>query len=198
MKLLLISDSHGRGLDVYIRNEVPSMVVKTVMVGGKMSAIRGSYREQLQEIVVFDPEVIVMHMGHNDLVAHWYHNTQPQFITAVFHTLMELKDEIHFNFPTATIFISSLLPIVSLWEFDEERTWRYNRIACRFGQMVFSRSKNEGSYYLPLQNREMWGRITQLEASSNCYDDEGLHMNALGRRVIVFGWADGFVVLGVV
>ena len=198
MKLLLISDSHGRQLDEYIKREVPSMTVRTVMVPGKISEIRGQYREELQELVLFNPEVIVLHMGHNDLVAHWSHNTQPLFITAVFHMLMELKDEVHFNFPEATIFVSSTLPRVpDDYSFDGDRALRYNRIARRFGQMVCSGSKRIPSYYHNLQNRGLWGRITQLAPNLMRFDAGGLHLSAFGKIALVSGWADGFIVLGV-
>ena len=198
MKLLVVSDSHGRHIDEYIKREIPSMIVRTLMVPGKISEIRGQYREELMELVNFKPDIIVMHMGHNDLVAHRTHNTQPLFITAVFHLLMELKDEVHYNFPGASIFVSSILPrMPDDYAFDADRTWRYNRMARRFGQMVCSGGKRENSFYQSLPNRDLWGRITQLEAYSMRFDAGGLHLSPFGKIALVSGWADGFVVVGV-
>jgi hypothetical protein len=197
MKLLLLTDSNGRHLDENIIAEIPSMNVMSVIEGGQIPSIRGVYRERLQEIVAFEPDVVVLHMGHNDLVVHHYHNTQPLFITAVYHMLMELKDEVRFNFPNASIFISSLLPRGSSDYFSEDQTWRYNRIARRFGQMVVAGSNRDDSGYLPMKNRSLWGRITQLESYRIRFDSGGLHLNPFGRIAIVTGWADEFIAVGV-
>ena len=63
--------------------------VRTIRVGQKLPSIRGLFRRKLAAVIDYNPAVVFMHLGHNDLVQHAFHNKQPLFSTAVLHQIKE-------------------------------------------------------------------------------------------------------------
>jgi lysophospholipase L1-like esterase len=162
--------------------------VMTVRKGRKIPAIRGLYRSKLRSIRRFGPEVVYIHVGHNDLVPHTLLNPRPLFITSILHQVRELVQEVSETLPGVYIVVSSILPRVSGDEFAPDAVGRYNRLAKRFGEMVRSASRGTGAFFLSMVNRTMWGRIARYEPLSGFHKDDGLHLNREGRMRLVRGW----------
>jgi lysophospholipase L1-like esterase len=179
MRLVLVTDSHGRGLAVELVAQ---------RIGRKLSAIRGLYRRRLRVLQRFQPDVVVMHLGHNDLVAHTSYNPRPLFITAVMHQIMEFVTEITVTLPHTRIIVSSVLPRVNSSEFDAEKTVKYNRIARRFGEMVRSAGNKPDANFIGTINRGFWGRIARCEVLPNNHLSDGLHLSENGKALLIRGW----------
>jgi lysophospholipase L1-like esterase len=191
MKVLLIADSHGYDMEWLLTGLGENIEVYTVVLGRGTSAIRGLYRDRLEEIVYFDPSVVLIHCGHNDISRHILHNTNPLFITAAFHLVMELALEVQANFPTATLVISSLLPRKAGNFYTVTDSLKYNKIAKRFGQMVNCEAGLHNATspeFRPSLNRNLWGRISRAEAKEALLDFGGLHLNSKGKVVLVNEW----------
>jgi hypothetical protein len=191
MKLLLVADSHGYELEWLLTGLGSDIEVFTVVLGRGTSAVRGLYRERLEEIVNFDPDTVVMHVGHNDISRHSVHNNNPLFITAAFHLVMELGLEIKMNFPSAGLIVSSLLPRKAGNFYSASDALKYNKIAKRFGQMVTREAGIDSvtsPEFVPSLNRSVWGRISKAEARENLLDFGGLHLNSKGKVVLVQEW----------
>jgi lysophospholipase L1-like esterase len=162
--------------------------VMTVRKGRKIPSIRGLYRDKLRSIRRFRPDVVYIHVGHNDLVPHTLLNPRPLFITSILHQVRELVQEVSVTLPGVYIVVSSILPRVSGDGFSSAAVGRYNRLAKRFGEMVRSASRGPGAFFLSTVNRTMWGRIARYEPLTGYHKDDGLHLNAAGRRRLAFGW----------
>ena len=188
MRLVLVTDSHGRGLAVELVAQRPDFIIVTVRVGRKLSAIRGLYRRRLRALQRFQPDIVVMHLGHNDLVAHTSYNPRPLFITAVMHQIMEFVSEIRVTLPRTRIIVSSVLPRVESCEFNAEKTVKYNRIARRFGEMVRSAGNKPGANFVGTINRGFWGRIARCEVLPNNHLTDGLHLSESGKALLIRGW----------
>jgi lysophospholipase L1-like esterase len=189
MRVLLLSDSHGRGVGRVLEGMDPGLSVMTIWKGRKIPAIRGLYREKLRSIRRLAPVVVFIHVGHNDLVPHSLHNLRSLFSTVVLHQVQEMVQEVSETIPGAYIIVSSLLPRVIGDGFHSEDVAKYNRLAKRFGEMVRSASRVPGStFFLCIVNRSLWGRIARCEPLPGNHKDDGLHLDAGGRRKLAIGW----------
>jgi hypothetical protein len=197
MKLLLLADSHGKELAPIILRQVglqePPFAFEQfhVIRGRSIEVIRGEYRRQLAAIRVFDPDHVIIHAGHNNMVKHAVYNRSPLFITAVVHLLLEFVVELRATFPTIKIFISTLMPRKSSRNMSNLEASQYNRLCKRFGQHLLS---NEVSYsYSTILNRPFWLRISLAEPNKALLSPDGLHATDTGREVLVGLWLSALV-----
>jgi lysophospholipase L1-like esterase len=188
MRLLILSDSHGRGMCHAMESLDIGIQVMTVRKGRKIPSIRGLYRDKLRSIRRFRPDVVFIHVGHNDLVPHLQFNPRPLFITSIMHQVRELVQEVSVTLPGVYIVVSSILPRVIGDGLTASAVGRYNRLAKRFGEMVRSASRGPGAFFLCTVNRSMWGRIARYEPLTGYHKDDGLHLNAPGLRRLALGW----------
>jgi hypothetical protein len=72
MRLVLLTDSHGKGMVEMLKRYKPEWEIMIVRVGRKALAISYMYDIQLSTIGRFQPTSFLIHMGHNDLC---YHST---------------------------------------------------------------------------------------------------------------------------
>ena len=189
MKILLVTDSHGRGLSSKMERMDRRLSVLNIRLGQRLSAIRGVYRRKLTSVQDYDPDVVILHMGHNDLVPHAKYNPNPLFMTSVIHQIREFVEEIISKLPRTTILVSSILPRVLGDHFGSVKVGCYNRLARRFGEMIRSFGNKKESKFHGVVNRGMWGRIARSEVlPGNHYHSDGLHLNAEGKKLLVQGW----------
>ena len=189
MRVLLITDSHGRGLSSKMERCDTRLSVLNIRVGAKLSSIRGVYRRKLGSIRDFLPEIVIFHFGHNDLVPHARHNPNPLFITAVVHQIQEFVTEVSNHLPEARIFVSSILPRMPATRFNIDKSASYNRLARRFGEIIRGLGNKTGSLFAGIVNRSLWGRIARSEPlAGNFHHSDGLHLNSAGKGLLVRGW----------
>jgi hypothetical protein len=188
MRVLLVTDSHGRGLASKIERMDESLSVLNIRLGRKLPAVRGVYRRKMRSVQEFSPEAVFIHLGHNDLVPHAWHNPSPLFITAVVHQIREFVAEVASDLPDTLLFVSSILPRVVGDNFGVDKVGSYNRLARRFGEMVRSFGNQPGSNFIGIVNRSLWGRIARSETLAGNHHTYGLHLNAEGKKLLVKGW----------
>jgi lysophospholipase L1-like esterase len=188
MNILLITDSHGKKMAEVLERRKPGWSVLTLRLGGKIGAIRRLYQSKLRGIRSYRPDVILMHLGHNDFVLHEVHNRDPRFITTVLDNIYAFAGRIVVDFPRSTIYISSMLPRVSADRFNDTKVDSYNQMARRFGERLRSRSNQAGSVFGAIINRGMWGRIARWETLPGNHKLDGLHLNGEGREIVGCGW----------
>jgi lysophospholipase L1-like esterase len=189
MRVLLITDSHGRGLSTKMEHYDTRLSVLNIRVVAKLSSVRGMYRRKLESIRDFLPDIMIFHLGHNDLVPHARHNPNPLFITAVVHQIQEFVIEVSTNLPDARIFVSSILPRVPANGFSINKAAGYNRLARRFGEIIRGLGNKTGSMFMGIVNRSLWGRIARSEPlAGSFHHSDGLHLNPEGKKLLVRGW----------
>ena len=188
MNILLITDSHGKKMAEVLERKKPGWSVLTLRLGGKIGAICRLYQSKMRGIRSFRPDVILMHLGHNDLVMHEVHNRDPRFITTVLDNIFAFAGRIAGDFPQSAVHLSCMLPRVSADRFNDKKVDSYNRMARRFGERLRSRSNQAGSVFGAIINRGMWGRIARWETLSGNHKLDGLHLNSEGREIVASGW----------
>ena len=71
MRLLFIAESHGRFMDQALLTIDPTVELMGVWrPGARISGVIELLIQRMHEIIDFDPDFVVMHLGHNDLTPH--------------------------------------------------------------------------------------------------------------------------------
>ena len=200
MRLLLLADSHGKGMLPLLHTQAgllePPLDLQQfhVIRGRSIEIIRGDYRNELANIMTFSPDRVLIHAGHNNMVRHDIYNRNPLFITAVVHILLEFVVEVRASFPNTEIFVSTLLPRKASRQMSSLEATQYNRICKRFGQHVLS---NQLAYnYVAVLNRPFWLRISLCEPNGLLLSSDGLHVTNTGRGVLAELWLNALTHAG--
>jgi lysophospholipase L1-like esterase len=180
----------GRGLDQVLNNLSTSISTFTVLIPRTIDLITLEYRLKLQDIYHFDPDVVIVHLGHNDLVRHPVHNLNPSVSTAVASSTITFADEIHHNFPAASIFISAIFPRTHTDSslLSSPDIISYNKMAKRHRQRIHTFAKIAGYKYFI--NNIMWHKISKSIEDPSLFLPDGLHLNPTGQLTILFEWLE--------
>jgi hypothetical protein len=186
MRLLIVSDSHGRGLDAIIHRNYKDWTVMTVWVGAQLSYVRSKYHDQMQEIYEFNPTCAVLHVGHNDIMYHPRHNETPQHIKYYFPEVVDFLHLLQGYHPLTRVFYSTIFPRSEGYEMSAVEKKKYNVLAGRFGVRAKSTCANEGIGFI--QNSCLWESLRQCEESSEMISRGGLHLSKEGQIQVVKEW----------
>jgi lysophospholipase L1-like esterase len=188
MRLLLLTDSHGRGMPEELLQHDDTLRIHHILIGGKLSEIRGEYRRCLSEILQFRPTTILIHCGHNDVNYDEGRNPYPKYHRVVVHQLREMVTECNVNHPRARVFVSSLLPRVYGYRYSMEDSLRYNRLAKRFGELVKNAARLQDPRFVYVLNGRVWADMSIGEPKPMYYKPDGLHLNPMGMYHLGSSW----------
>jgi lysophospholipase L1-like esterase len=186
MRVLLIGDSNCRELSADFMALVPDISVRIVSVGRRTSLVRDEYMRQLPSLLVFMPEYIILHSGHNDVSYHWRYNTDPSRLEDFYPYLESFITRLHEDHPTAQMFVSSLFPRSTGPGFGEEARLIYNRLSVRCGELTRSSGNKHG--YTALLNNPLWISVRKRAERSTMFMSDGLHLSPEGSRAVVQYW----------
>ena len=158
----------------------------TVLVGRKTSIVRSAYKARLVSAQWFSPEVVVLHSGHNDIVAHGYYNPTPTHILPYFDELQSFRQTIEGDHPASRVYLSSLLPRTTGSGFGLDRKIAYNKLAIRFREMLRSHAKDRS--YNVLYSNVLWKSIRKWEEKEDYFLADGLHLDGEGKTAIAKEW----------
>ena len=186
MRLLLIADSHGHGMEKALTTQRPDLVMLSIIVGSQSGAIQAQYARRLSAVQRFRPDAIIVHFGHNDMVLHPRHNPTPYHGKYFFPTVLGFVQVLRANHPLSRIIYSSPFPRTMSATMTVSQRFIYNRVAVRFGAMSRSSANQEG--YECVLNSGLWLRVRKwIERPGNFLPD-GLHLNPEGQRIVAEGW----------
>jgi lysophospholipase L1-like esterase len=186
MRLLLVTDSHGRDLADIVHRSYKGWTVYSVIVGQSTDAIRTAYERQVRAAIQFRPDYIVLHCGHNDVVYHPRYNENQQHIKHFFPEILEFLGLLAANHPLSRVFYSSMLPRGEGPLMNSSEKLKYNKLACRFGVRAAT-SCHEAGFEI-LKNFCMWESVRQSVEDDSLLDDGGLHFNLAGKKKLVHSW----------
>ena len=188
MKLLLLGDSHCRELTDIFAELTSTITVYTVFVPLDITSITLQYRSKINTINAYRPDVILIHLGHNDLVYHPVHNLSPSNSSTVASSTIALANELHQNHPYATIYVSAIIPrtFTHKSRLTKAQVTSYNKMAKRHGQRIRTYSETAG--FESLSNNSMWSKISASIKHSTYYLKDGLHLNHAGQIALVGEW----------
>jgi hypothetical protein len=186
MRVLIVADSHGKKLQAMFTSLEPAWTVLIVTLGRRTDLLCDFYNSRRTELIRFRPDAVIMHSGHNDIVAHARYNREPIGVRELFTKVMDFRMRLVSDHPSAEIYLSSMYPRTEGDNFSKEQVGVYNRMAHRHMESV--RSASNGGGFHRMLNRELWKSVKKCEENSSYFDRDGLHLNVTGRKVVCEAW----------
>jgi hypothetical protein len=188
MRILVLGDSHCRLLGKLLEGISSDHQIYTITVSRGIEPIMNEYREHLQKLYYFDPQVCFYHAGHNNLAFHKYYNDCPLVSRDVTVLTRESIIEIKYNFPKCKMVVSACLPRIYTKKssLSSEDVIKYNEIAHRH-QLRLAEIASETGYSLS-RNAPLWLRFKKCIANPKYLSEDGLHLNDAGNRIILETW----------
>ena len=186
--ILILGDSHTRDMNTAFKKILPSCLTFIITVPAGLNAIIYKYRSMLHHVVTFNPSIVIIHAGHNDIVFHHHHNPHPRNPRTVTDEILQLVDELCTNHPTIQPFISSIFPrtFTARSYLPEPEIIPYNKKIKRHGQHLLSIT--EDTAITTLLNMCLWHRISSAIENSEPFDEDGLHLTKEGKLAVVQEW----------
>jgi lysophospholipase L1-like esterase len=193
IRLLIIGDSHCREMGGYIANINNGIKMLTVCKGRQSDEIRELYRARIPNIISFDPQVIILHYGHNDLSYHVRHNQQPSLSRDLASETATFAGVVQRLCPKATIHLSAVFPrtFKRKSSLSQSQVVSYNRTAKRHGHRIREVAERDGFQHI--YNIPLWSKISKYEEKPNLYLIDGLHLNVAGSEAIANCWVEHIV-----
>jgi hypothetical protein len=192
MRLVIVSDSHGRGLEAIIHRDYKDWRVMTVWVGAQLEYVRSKYYDQMQEVYEFNPTHAILHVGHNDIMYHPQHNESPKHIKYYFPEVIEFLQLLQGYHPLTKVYFSTIFPRCEGSEMTSVEKRSYNVLAGRFGVRAKSSCIREGVGFI--QNSCLWKSLRQCEEAADMISGGGLHLSKLGQTNLVKEWIETIIV----
>jgi lysophospholipase L1-like esterase len=187
-RILILGDSHTREMNIAFKKFLPSCLTFIITVPSGLNAIISKYRSILHHVTIFNPSVVIIHAGHNDIVFHHHHNPHPRNPRTVTDEILQLVDELCSNHPAIRPFISSIFPrtYTARSYLPEQEITPYNKKIKRHGQHLLSIT--EDTITTTLLNMCLWHRISSACEDPEPFDEDGLHLTKKGKLTVVHEW----------
>jgi hypothetical protein len=186
MRVLVLSDSHGKDMMWSFDHYVPEWEVVELCVGRATGEVRSSYVDNIVDIFEYAPDIIYLHLGHNDVSFHPVHNLSPQQPLDCFKLCLEFLDLLKEKHPYSLLFYSSIFPRACGPSFDNTRKSAYNRMAADFQSLVSEVCEIEGRR--SCLNTCLWENMDTGAEKTEFFTSGGLHLNSQGKRAVVRDW----------
>jgi lysophospholipase L1-like esterase len=186
MRLLLVADSHGRGMGSVVHRLDDSWMVMTVRVSGQTQDVKDRYLERLSEVRQFNPEAVILHVGHNNFSYHSYHNPDPDHVKEFFPSILEFVALLQGNHPRAKVVYSSVFPRSTGPRLTDGERHSYNKVASRYGCLTQSTCKKEGINFV--LNGALWLSVRKAKENPTFFMEDGLHLLSSGQKIVARDW----------
>jgi lysophospholipase L1-like esterase len=189
-KIMILGDSHCRGMDEALKICDPSIHTLAIIHPRGTRAITARYRSAVSCVYDFTPEYIFIHCGHNDLVFHSSLNPSPINSEDTRTHTIDLALLLQRNHPDAKIIISALFPRTFTYKSTllQEEVSAFNRLAKRHGQRLRSQASMLPIPILVALNMPLWRRISKSEETAKLFLPDGLHINNDGKKALAGAW----------
>jgi lysophospholipase L1-like esterase len=189
-KIMILGDSHCRGMDEALKTCDPSIHTLAIIHARGTRAIAGRYQSAVSCATAFTPDYIFVHCGHNDLVFHSSLNPVPiNSEDSRTHTI-DLALLLQRNHPDAKIIISALFPrtFTRKSTLFKDEVAAFNRLAKRHGQRLRSQASRLPIPIMVALNMPLWRRISKSEETAKHFLPDGLHINNDGKKTLAGAW----------
>ena len=194
MRLLLVADSHGHGMASVIHRLDSAWMVMTVRVSGQTQEVRDRYIERLPEVRQFNPEAVILHVGHNNLSYHSYYNPDPDHVKEFFPSILEFVALLQGNHPSAIVIYSSVFPRSTGPRLTDGERHSYNKVASRYGCLTQSTCRQNGINFV--LNGALWRSVRQAKENPTYFLEDGLHLRNSGQEIVARDWMQAFTTIG--
>jgi lysophospholipase L1-like esterase len=189
-RIFIVGDSHCRGMDDAIKKGRPHIQTLSVIFPRGTLAISSRYTATLRQINRFDPDVIFLHCGHNDLMYHPTLTPEPINSQESRKLTIDLAQLLLQNHPQTKVIISTLLPRTykDNTALSQAEVLSFNKLAKRHGQRLRSESAALQSTIKVTLNNPIWKHISKSEERADFYRDDGLHLTNEGKLAMAASW----------
>ena len=187
-RMLYIASSHGKSMDWAIRHVDHRVQVKGIWKsGGKVLEMIEIVKKRMGEILRFDPDCIIIHLGHNDISYHYKFNPRPRKVKLVVEDLHVFYLALSFMMPNAKVVVSCPFPRVSSEEsgYTAKMAKGYNGEAVRASERLGSKKRDISTCFV----KSLWKRVKKDEGNSIYFQPcDGLHLLPAGKIVVAREW----------
>jgi hypothetical protein len=190
-RILLIGDSHIKEMQPLFKTLAPKnteITLFSIQIGRGITEITNKYRDNLLQAYYFDPNISILHAGHNNIAAHHWYNPIPDHPRIVANDTLLLATEIKTNFPSANVHISTVFPRTftanSLLTAPEISS--FNQKIKRHAQHLCSIT--QGTTINCLMNMPMWTQVSKAIENPSHFDTDGLHLTKEGKSAVIKEW----------
>lgn len=185
-KIVLCTDSHGRGLpDELSKLDKSIKLMNFIIPGAKVETLSRVTCEAQGDIRSFDPDVIFVHCGHNNVAAHHIKNKVPTGCRDMIRATAGLVQQLQGYVPSARIITSTMFPRKPKGYFTTTKTLQYNRIVLRMGRWM----RGFPFYLERVFVRSLWRTIKPAIANDAMLSNyDGLHLSRMGKIEVAKAW----------
>jgi lysophospholipase L1-like esterase len=189
LKILVVGDSHcwdlGYKINERFGNEFTAIALSR---GRSISLISEVFIRDLPSTLEFEPDITILHAGHNDLTYHHYLNKYPKLSKPTAVETIELANLIQSYLPKTLIFLSAVFPRTPAYDstLSEENTIKYNKVAKRHGLRIRTMANFNG--YYSFLNNCMWRVVSNAQEEESLFFEDGLHLTDAGKSTVIDGW----------
>lgn len=193
MRILLTGDSHIKDMLGYLRDMDPQNQYYQVWRGGaKLADIQKMISSQISKIQQFEPEIIVYHIGHNNINLDLRHNLSPDWGKDVIHELLALIIALKDLIPDSRHIISCIYPRAPSHYMTDAEAKSFNQAAyklSRYSDTIVRRAYVAKCFGLEMCFvPELWLSVYGRQADPLYFDKGGLHLLPDGKRAVCKRW----------
>ena len=186
MRVILITDSHGKGMGQEMTKIDNDLEIMTISVGEKSSIVWSQVEAESDDIWKFWPEVFLIHLGHNDVVWNPKHNRQPLHPQEVFSLLLGKVQKLRDEYPGCRILVSNMFPRTVGPYFPMDRKGRYNMMVYQYGKTMREQLPSLGIEVI--LNGILWFKPSQGREYPIFLKPDGLHLSDVGKNFVAGRW----------
>jgi hypothetical protein len=156
--------------------------------GRTIPSIISVFERDLSSSISFDPDVTIVHCGHNDLTYHPFLNKHPKLSKPTGVETIAFANRIQYALPYTKVFLSAVFPRTPASEsnLNEVDTLKYNKVAKRHGLRIRTMANHHGFY--SMLNNCMWRVVSNAQEEESLFLIDSLHLNDDGKKAVVDGW----------
>ena len=188
MRLLIVADSHGRGMGSQVKKENKNWDAIVVRVGRVAPEVYKAYEDLVPDIRKFRPEACVLHVGHNDLTYHSRFNPNPMDMMSFLKYVLGFIDRIQSDLPPCRIHYSSIFPRTVGYKMGKVAKETYNAMAVEYSREVTELFQRRRMPYII--NDSLWFSMPEGREHPVFFQTDGLHLSALGREFVIREWME--------
>jgi hypothetical protein len=189
-RIMIVGDSNCRDLDKALDDRFPNIKMYVISVGSQTDQVMLEYNRNKSQAILFDPNFIILHTGHNDLAFHKYKNKSPKDSTQTTKLTIDAALEIKRNHPKATTIVSAVFPRAlslksSLRQLDLQH---FNRTAERHTRRLATECKLVD--LANFKNNFMWRNKSELRLKTHLFLQDGLHLTIPAKQYLITRWLE--------
>lgn len=200
MRVLIVGDSHGIGMENFLCQIDKELDVLNLSVsGGRIESLLSKLRENAGYLLSYRPDFVVFVLGHNAVMDHPNpaKRLPKDWGKQVVVEIMTIGIALDILMPGIQVFIACMYPRLPSTTLNESSSLAYNQLVVRLGRYAQQLRRNAISRgiwgFEVMFCRQLWNNIMLYRANEgmlSCRD--GMHLNPRGKSCVAELWDSYF------